>query len=512
VSRSSDSALITVLFTDIVGSTQIAGEMGDRRWRALLDGHHGTVRAQLRRFGGREVDTAGDGFLATFDRPGNAVRCAFAICQQVRTLGIEIRAGLHVGEVARRGQQVTGIAINTGARIAALAGPGEILVSGTIRELLPGSGISFEDRGTRELKGVPEPQRIAAVTSVDNRRLSSPLGPAQAMERREAITVPERRERRRVSVAILVASIILTTITAGLVLISDDDPERRHPAPVGSGVVRIDPETSRVTGRIQLPVPTSTFGGYQLAAGEGSLWTASALVLTHVDPATGETQRIQTGHEALRLAIGHRAAWVAGQTDVSVINAATLEEDEMFPIVEGQQFVLPIDTSRDAVWAGSGNSLIRIGPAPPYPIQEFDVGISVDEISAGPDGIWVVDVFHKTLALFDPRTESVVQRQELQSQPDDVDVAPDGTVWILSSSAGTLSRLSPLGNLQDPNPVGTDPSDVVATGDAVWIADTDARTVVRVDPLTGTVADRIGLSGPVMAIAADTEAVWALVA
>jgi class 3 adenylate cyclase len=152
--REPDRVLATVLFTDIVGSSQRAAELGDRAWRELLDAHHAAVRRQLERFQGREVDTAGDGFLATFDGPARAVRCGAAIRQAVGELGIEIRAGLHTGEVELAGGTVTGIAVHTGARVAALAEPGEVRVSSTVRDLVAGSGIRFEDRGEHELRGV----------------------------------------------------------------------------------------------------------------------------------------------------------------------------------------------------------------------------------------------------------------------------------------------------------------------------------------------------------------------
>ncbi len=158
-----DRVLATVLFTDIVGSTRRAAEMGDRDWRALLDAHDAVVRAQLSRFRGREVGTAGDSFLATFDGPQRAIRCALAIRDALRPLGIEIRAGLHTGECEVRGNDVGGIAVHIGARVSALAGPSEILVSGTLRDLVVGSGLAFEDRGPHELKGVPGEWRLFAV-------------------------------------------------------------------------------------------------------------------------------------------------------------------------------------------------------------------------------------------------------------------------------------------------------------------------------------------------------------
>jgi class 3 adenylate cyclase len=160
-----DRVLATVMFTDIVGSTERAAELGDRRWRELLETHGSVVRRELERHRGREVKTIGDGFLATFDGPARAIRCAQAIANAIRPLGIEIRAGLHTGECEQMNGDVGGIAVHTGARVSAKAGPGEVLVSQTVKDLVAGSGIEFADRGAHELKGVPGEWRLFAVAA-----------------------------------------------------------------------------------------------------------------------------------------------------------------------------------------------------------------------------------------------------------------------------------------------------------------------------------------------------------
>jgi pimeloyl-ACP methyl ester carboxylesterase/class 3 adenylate cyclase len=158
-----DRMLATVLFTDIAGSTEKATTLGDRRWRDLIDAHHAAVRRNILRFRGREIKTLGDGFLVTFDGPARAVRCACAIADDVRSHGLEIRAGLHTEECEEIGDDIGGIAVHIGARVAALAGPNEVLVSSTVKDLVAGSGLRFLDRGERSLKGVPGNWRIFAV-------------------------------------------------------------------------------------------------------------------------------------------------------------------------------------------------------------------------------------------------------------------------------------------------------------------------------------------------------------
>jgi class 3 adenylate cyclase len=159
----SERVLATILFTDIVGSTELAARLGDIGWRELLGRHHAIVRRELARFSGREVDTAGDGFFASFDGPARAVQAAAALREPLRAIGLEIRAGLHTGEFEVSDGKIVGIAVSIGARISALAGAGEVLVSRTVKDLVGGSGLRFEDRGEHQLKGVPDTWQIFAL-------------------------------------------------------------------------------------------------------------------------------------------------------------------------------------------------------------------------------------------------------------------------------------------------------------------------------------------------------------
>ena len=192
--------LVTVLFTDIVGSTGKAAELGDRRWRELLRRHHELVRQELWRFGGRELSTTGDGFLATFKRPEQAIACARAVSDAVRGLGIEIRSGLHAGEVEVIEGTIGGIAVHTAARVAAHAGPGEVLVSRALRDFVAGSGWTFEDRGAHELKGVPGEWRLYAVSG-EPPELPAAGGWERARQTRLLRSAASLARRRRVPLA-----------------------------------------------------------------------------------------------------------------------------------------------------------------------------------------------------------------------------------------------------------------------------------------------------------------------
>lgn len=164
-----DRVLSTLIFTDIFSSTELAANLGDRAWRHVIERHHAVVRKELARHRGREIDTAGDGFFAAFDGPGRAIRCAAAIRDGARALDLRLRIGVHAGECERAGDGLRGVAVHIGARIGAQAEPGEILVSSTVRDLVAGSGIAFEDAGTHALKGVPEEWRLYRVASVESR-------------------------------------------------------------------------------------------------------------------------------------------------------------------------------------------------------------------------------------------------------------------------------------------------------------------------------------------------------
>ena len=171
--------MATLLFTDIAGSSEIAVELGDERWRRLQARHHAEVRRQLKRHGGHEVDTAGDGFFATFSSPAAGVRCADAVVKAVRELGLEVRAGLHIGEAELTGEKVSGIAVTTAARVAALAGAGQVLATDTIVHLTAGSGLTFSDLGTRELKGVPGTWKLSRLTAIDGQQIGETARPGR---------------------------------------------------------------------------------------------------------------------------------------------------------------------------------------------------------------------------------------------------------------------------------------------------------------------------------------------
>lgn len=198
-----DRGLVTILFTDIVASTERAAELGDGRWRALVERHDEITRAELERYGGRAIKTLGDGFLAAFEGPATAIRCARAIRTELRSVGIELRAAVHTGECERRGDDLAGIAVNVAARILPLASPGEVLASSTVRELVLGSGLEFTERGSHALKGVPGEWRLFGITG-DGRTDARPVSevdPATAALTPGPLATLRPRDRALLAVA-----------------------------------------------------------------------------------------------------------------------------------------------------------------------------------------------------------------------------------------------------------------------------------------------------------------------
>ena len=272
--------LATVMFTDIVGSTQLATALEDRRWQELLARHHRIVRRNLKRFSGREIDTAGDGFFATFEQPANGVRCACAIATEVRELGIEIRAGLHTGEVEVARSGVRGVAVHLGSRIMSVASAGEVMVSSTTRDLIAGSGITLADHGVHRLKGIDGEWHLFEVTAVDGEPLAPPLDETEAERRRAAIEPPPMSARRgpRIAAAVVAASIL--GIVGFLLLSGGDTSPRRNPGkgssspepPPVNAIVGVRADTFALVG-VAPDVVAATGGGHpRIEGGEGGVW------------------------------------------------------------------------------------------------------------------------------------------------------------------------------------------------------------------------------------------------
>ena len=472
--RQTERFLTTVLFTDIVGSTEMVAELGDRGWRELVQEHHKVVRAALKRHGGREVDTAGDGFFAIFDAPAAAAQCALDAVEAVKVLGLQIRAGLHVGEVEQIGAKVGGIAVPIGARIMAAAGASEVLASETVRDLAEGSGLHFEERGERELKGVPGTRRLYAVLPAVQPAVqpaaAAATGEEQAARRAAAVRRSEarpywqRHPRLSAGVAIGVAFVIVSTAALAW------SPWRpKALAGIAENEVGvIDPSRNEIVAETK--VEDQPRG---MAVGDDAVWVTNSgsATVSRIDPTTHAVVRsIDVGKNPAGVAVGNGSVWVAnsGERSVTRIN---------------------IETGRSVASIAVGN-----GPT---------------AIAFGVGAVWVANTSDGTLTRVDATTGEAGPATSVASLPDAIAVDESG-VWVASQDGATVTHLDPASGaaLAAPIPVGTRPSAIAIGAGSVWVANAGDGTVSRIDPTTDRVIGVVNVGEAPTALAVDGSTLW----
>jgi hypothetical protein len=490
------------LFTDIVGSTERAAEMGDKRWRQMLSAHHALVRKQLRRFAGREVDTAGDGFFATFDQPAQAIRCAEAVVHDVRRLGIEVRAGVHMGEVEVIGPKVGGIAVHIGARVMSKAAPGQVLVSSTVRDLVSGSDLKFEDLGAHELKGVPATWHLYAVEQ-----------PEAATEEPPFVVVEQEAGRRPFPwvTALIVTGVVLVLIIPPILL------TRRGG---GNGftveantVAKIDPESGEVVGGAG--VGTTPQG---MAYGNGTVWVANFddRTLQPIEVANGEAGAAfggLTGNPSA-IAVGGGFVWV------TIFQGGALRID---PTQHNAATPIDVGTGADGVAFGMGaawitnsqeNTLIRVDPSQPQQPRVFglDPGSQPEGVAVGAGSVWVAESLKGRVARFDPQSGKVMQTiQLLRGNPTQVAFG-DGYVWVTVMSDDSVFRIDPRTNSGFTiTGVGDGPEGIVAGPEGVWVANSLDGTVARIQGAKVIRRVQLGTEFSAVGVSESPGAVWATV-
>jgi streptogramin lyase len=514
----SERRFVTVLFTDIVGSTDIASELGDRRWRELVRRHHAIVRGELKRFGGREMDTAGDGFFAIFESPGAAIRCACVISDRVRDVGIEIRSGLHGGEVELDGGKAGGIAVNTAARVMSVGGPGEVLVSSSLHDVVAGSTLAFDDHGVHHLKGIGGEWRLFAVTEVDGVELAGPLDAAEAAKIRFGIEPGAPKRNRRTS--LVVGATLAAVVVAGVVLVAltrdgaETAPPPSEPPPPNS-VARLDLQTGEVevvNDRVAQNLAPQ-FDNDDLEVGEGSVWLLRGNALNRIDPEDGSTTRLaQTSGFGIRgIDVGFGALWtVVGE--LSKINTGTGDIERTYRTGSGDILIdgpTDVVVGFDHVWVSTADGrLIRIDPGTDAATR-YRIGGTPERLASGTDAIWATDEFEGVVLRFDPSAETVTDRIELSGGLDAV-AAGEGYAWVLDSIGGTLTPISegdaePL----DPIEVGAGAEDVTVARGSVWVA--AGGTILEINPATRQIVRTIEVaSAPIIELAVDpaSGALW----
>ena len=514
-SRDSGRLLATVLFTDIVGSTERAVELGDRRWRELVAAHHGFVRKQLKRFGGREVDTAGDGFFVTFAQPAPAIECARAIVDGLATMGIQVRVGLHMGEVEVRGNEIRGVAVHMGARIMSAADPGEILVSSTVRDLMAGSDVQFEDRGLQELKGVPQPWHLFAATPLPIDISEAPSGVSTDEE------APGNLLPRRVLVSAIVALVVAGAAALALTR------EWAHPSAKGvrtTGVItapdnaalQIDP----VSGRVRATVAGLRAGirdapARHIEVGEGGVWIDTAITLQHINPRTGTlVGQIQAQPFVSSIAVGQGAIWASGSVGITRISPATDRIESTIVYQTAQARPIRIVVAGGDVWMlVTDGRLIRVDAGTNLITQRRVIGASGADLAVSPGALWVLDPASEKVIEIDPKTARVLRRIPVPGNLENLKriVVSSGWIWVMDENAGVVTPIDPATGVSEaPIRVGAQPVDMAFGLGAVWVANRGDGTITRIDPtLLETRTIHVGGSIAAIAVDAGTRTLWA---
>ena len=473
--------LAAVVFTDIAGSTELASRLGDDGWKQLLERYQRLVRRLLRRFDGREIDTAGDGVYATFVSPARAIAFALDVAERAQVLGIQIRSGVHMGEVELIGGKAGGIAVHIGARIAARAEPGEILVSGTVRDLVTGSAVGFGDRGTAELKGVPGQWALYSARALDE---PAPLPEEARLPLRERITIRLESTRWRVALVLMVVVAVAASALAASLLLQP----RYLPGVEANSVGRI----SAAGNGIVSVVPVGSLPD-AIAFGEGSLWVTDTTTasLSRVDPRDARiVQTISVGSSPNAVTIGHGAVWVSNGNDRTISRVSPATNTEVSKIAVGNG---PSGVAADDRWVWVTNrldgTLTRIDPQS-REVTTFSVGTTPAGVATGAGSVWVSDFDTGTVVRLDPSSGTAVAHIHVGNGPTSIAVA-DGQVWVVNSRDGTVSRID-----QDTNgvaatvSVGGEPG-AVAVGGSVWVTVASSAEIVRIDPATDTIMRRI---------------------
>ena len=504
----------TILFTDIVDSTVRAEELGDERWRDLLRSHHATIRRELKRHGGREIDNAGDGFFAAFSSPADAIRAACAIVDAVRPLGIDVRAGVHVGEAVRVGDKPGGVAVHIGSRITGTAGPGEVFVSGTVRDLTAGSGIEFEDRGTRALKGVGGRWKVYAVLRTGE------LAPRDLRPERPPA---ERRgwAARRASASVLFpAAAVLAAIAVIVALVrAEPEPETARdasPAPTrpvyGKGVYVIDPETNEIIQGNETFAPANPL----LPIGD-TVWVGSegriGLYSVSLDAYVARYTVPRTFGRPHSFVLARGSLWVLVREfgpSYSRLYRLDPSGDAEAPepvLVEG----LPghLVYTMGEFWTATEGRVQRIDPARGTITREIAVPgvIPIDIVADGPI-LYVLDSVNAT-----------IERVDLTSGAHDPLPISDvhaiavgaGRVWVTTSD-GALLGLNPDSLAPEvTNPaVGRRVFEITVGPDSIWMGSRDGR-VLRVPlsrPEDDPVVIELGVRVESIALAVTERVVW----
>ena len=533
-----EHALLAVLFTDIVGSSELAAQMGDESWRRLLRRHHELMRGVVGDNGGRIVDTAGDGVFAVFPRPAAAIRCAFEGINALRVIGVEIRAGIHFGETESSEGRVSGIVVHTAARVMSLAGPGEILITRTVGDLVAGKRIAVGGRGSHDLKGIPSRWDVFVVEEVEGQRRPPPIEPEVARELRQRSVPPEPRRRLPI---VLVGIVALVLTIVGIAIVAGRDAAPDEPVAASVTLVRIDEGSHQ---RRQVAVGHDISG---IALGEGSVWLASYRdrSVYDVDPQTLRLRnRIQMPEQPLEIAVGAGSVWVTTSTTLLRVDPVIGEIVERIGL--GRCGIEPcradVVVADGTVWASHYDAvspngrLIRLDPARAGSDRPIRLNARPIALTVGHGAVWIlhddnvntflverIDVGTEDGTLVQLPLESYDPLQCLESDVDPAS-APDlcaaitvgrRAVWVAISGdeVSWLWRLNPEDGQLMPNGVEISCCAMTMVGTAglletIWIG-RSSGDIVQVPEVEAEQSDEVlRVGAPVTDIAIGYGAIW----
>lgn len=432
--------LATVLFLDIVGSTHVASDLGDSRWRTLLTRFRKVVRAQLRTHGGREANFTGDGFLATFAEPARAVAAGVGIARDVQELGVDVRVGIHTGEVETIQGHLGGVAVHIGARVMALAGAAEVLVTSTVKDLVHGSTIDFDDVVAHELKGVTSTWQVAAVRSIDGAPAPSPIDPAVAIERLSAIEADRRRGRRRV---VLVAGIVgVAALVGGLALITTAGSGRAGDV----SLIRLDGQTDAIAATVEDGLLTDHLW-HALSIENGALFQMTPSLLHTRDLETGTVRHtFHVGADHRSSVIGFGSEWLGSDVPADSLVRVDLVSGEKVASLDIDGGVALLAVGHDAVWfVTTDGDLGRVDPVTLEARRWASGALSPGAVVPFADYVWICDCDNRQIFRFDVASERF-KRFDIPEEAFLVGpskgTAP-GQLWLVDHGASTVTPLDP---------------------------------------------------------------------
>lgn len=491
--RGSRRFLATLLFTDIVGSTDTAARVGDREWRRLVEEHNAVVRRELRTHRGREMDTAGDSFFAVFDTPEAAVRCAAAIGRAVTPLQIEVRAGVHTGECELIGGKAGGMAVNIAARIAAMAGPGQVLVSSSTRDMTTGSGLRFTGGSERTLKGVQDAWRVYELASID--------APAALVPRRPR-TGNDPTPRR-----LLIATTVVALAGMGAVPIVQWTSAEAGRTVSTNAIGVLDAKGARTTASVAVGQRPSG-----VASDAQAVWVTNSTsnTVSRIDRRTHAVTPIPVGVGPTGIAVGAGAVWVAngGDSSVSRIDPATNDVSST-RVAPGPAAVV---VAAGAVWVTNtlNASVTRLDPATSAVLGTIPVGAGPTGIASGLGAIWVTNQSDGTVSRIDASTHAVRGAPiRVGNGPTGIAVGA-GAVWVANTIDGSLSRIAVDDGTVTTTRIaaGAGTYGVAVRGSTVWVSNEYAGTLSRLDAARASVTGTVHTTGAPLGLAYVGDRLW----